>query len=93
MPKCASSLAISTPSERLRFRVAASPSRIGLRGWTEIASTRFGVGDPPDRGIGRYIKDGSMLDLNLDQSLVLEIGDRLTSNISAYLFDAAQDAM
>jgi len=41
----------------------------------------------------KYIKDGSMLDLNLDQSLVLEIGDRLTSNISAYLFDAAQDAI
>jgi hypothetical protein len=34
-----------------------------------------------------------MVDLKLDQALVLEIGDRLTSNISAYLFDAAQDAM
>ena len=63
---------------------------MGLKWLDGNASTRFRVGDPSDR---RYIKDGSMLDLNLDQSLVLEIGDRLTSNISAYLFDAAQDAM
>lgn len=41
----------------------------------------------------KYIREGSIIDLSLDRQLELEMDHRLASNITAYLFDAAQDAI
>jgi len=41
----------------------------------------------------KYLRDGSMMDVSLDHAVQMETGYALTSNVTTYLFDAAQDAV
>lgn len=71
--------------------------------WTDVEQFRIQFGDAKNdatkmsvvaRNIyNKYLRDGSMVDVGLDHSLQMETGYALTSNVTTYLFDAAQDAV